>query len=166
MQHSSHLLCLCYTSFCSKVKVLCCIIENCYRNEKWAIRNLRWSRGCCGFAVSPLPHRAGEKRKCFAANLQTICRGRCLSSSCGLCGIANHSICNAIACRACLSDHDERLFWRIFLTHNPPNISEQRTAVRHHYSLFIVIYFLSQSAKSRARCGNGTEPCFISFTHC
>ena len=21
---------LCYTSFCSKVKVLCCIIENCY----------------------------------------------------------------------------------------------------------------------------------------
>lgn len=109
---------------------------------------MRWSRGCCGFAVSPLPHRAGEKRKCFAANLQTICRGRCLSSSCGLCGIANHSICNAIACRACLSDHDERLFWRIFLTHNPPNISEQRTAVRHHYSLFIVIYFLSQSAKA------------------
>ena len=30
VQHSSHLLCLCYTSFCSKVKVLCCIIENCY----------------------------------------------------------------------------------------------------------------------------------------
>ena len=30
MQHSSHLLCLCYTSFCSKVKVLYCIIENCY----------------------------------------------------------------------------------------------------------------------------------------
>ena len=30
MQHSSHLLCLCYTSFCLKVKVLCCIIENCY----------------------------------------------------------------------------------------------------------------------------------------
>ena len=78
---------------------------------------MRWNRGCCGFAVSPLPHRAGEKRKCFAANLQTICRGRCLSSSCGLCGIANHSIYNAIACRACLSDHDKRLFWRIFLTH-------------------------------------------------
>ena len=32
VQHSSHFLCLCYTSFCSKVKVLCCIIENCYRN--------------------------------------------------------------------------------------------------------------------------------------
>ena len=32
VQHSTHLLCLCYTSFCSKVKVLCCIIENCYRN--------------------------------------------------------------------------------------------------------------------------------------
>lgn len=127
---------------------------------------MRWNRGCCGFAVSPLPHRAGEKRKCFAANLQTICRGRCLSSSCGLCGIANHSIYNAIACRACLSDHDKRLFWRIFLTHNPPNISEQRTAVRHHYSLFIVIYFLSQSVKSRARCGNGTGSCLISFTHC
>lgn len=31
MQHSSHLLCLCYTSFGSKVKVLCRIIENCYR---------------------------------------------------------------------------------------------------------------------------------------
>ena len=31
VQHSSHLLCLCYTSFCSKVKVLCCIIENCYK---------------------------------------------------------------------------------------------------------------------------------------
>ena len=30
VQHSSHLLCLCYTSFFSKVKVLCCIIENCY----------------------------------------------------------------------------------------------------------------------------------------
>ena len=30
VQHSSHFLCLCYTSFCSKVKVLCCIIENCY----------------------------------------------------------------------------------------------------------------------------------------
>ena len=30
VQHSSHLLCLCYTSFCSKVKVLCCVIENCY----------------------------------------------------------------------------------------------------------------------------------------
>ena len=30
VQHSSHLLCLCYTSFCSEVKVLCCIIENCY----------------------------------------------------------------------------------------------------------------------------------------
>ena len=30
VQHSTHLLCLCYTSFCSKVKVLCCIIENCY----------------------------------------------------------------------------------------------------------------------------------------
>ena len=92
--------------------------------------------------------------------------GRCLSSSCGLCGIANHSIYNAIACRACLSDHDKRLFWRIFLTHNPPNISEQRTAVRHHYSLFIVIYFLSQSAKSRARCGVCTGSCLISFTHC
>ena len=31
VQHSSHILCLCYTSFCSKVKVLCCIIENCYK---------------------------------------------------------------------------------------------------------------------------------------
>ena len=31
VQHSSHLLCPCYTSFCSKVKVLCCIIENCYK---------------------------------------------------------------------------------------------------------------------------------------
>ena len=31
VQHSSHLLCLCYTSFCLKVKVLCCIIENCYK---------------------------------------------------------------------------------------------------------------------------------------
>lgn len=30
VQHNSHLLCLCYTSF-SKVKELCCIIENCYK---------------------------------------------------------------------------------------------------------------------------------------
>ena len=52
------------------------------------------------------------------------------------------------------------------VVYNPPNISEQRTAVRHHYSLFIVIYFLSQSAKSRARCGVCTGSCLISFTHC
>ena len=55
---------------------------------------------------------------------------------------------------------------RLHIIHNPPNISEQRTAVCHHYSLFIVIYFLSQSAKSRARCGVCTGSCLISFTHC
>ena len=42
----------------------------------------------------------------------------------------------------------------------------KRAAVHHHYSLFIVIYFLSQSAKSRARYGVCTGSCLISFTHC
>ena len=47
VQHSSHLLCLCYTSFCSKVKVLCCIIENCYRIMRYCLYNFT--------SISPAP---------------------------------------------------------------------------------------------------------------
>ena len=34
VQHSTHLLCLCYTTFSRKLKCLCCIFENCYKLEQ------------------------------------------------------------------------------------------------------------------------------------
>ena len=94
------------------------------------------------------PHPAVEKHKLCGIILNSARRGRCKHRPVGLCGIANHNIGNAIACRVWLPDHAERLFQCTFPTYLQPNLSERRTAPRSTtiilYSLLLILLSISK----------------------